>query len=121
MLRCGAFRSALRDWAVEYPNKSGSEPLRWVRVEFVEVHASGRSEPCSPEDYLPRFEEIVEEGRCSWINFTAAGVRGGALLIEVETGWQRPPGSVPAECVNVNFSGPPLLSGFRIFPPSPPR
>ena len=65
----------------------------------------------TPEEYTPRFAQIVREARCDWINFGAEGVLGDALVLIVDHGWGYPVGRTPGH-VHVMPCGPRIVRGF---------
>jgi len=60
----------------------------------------------SPQQFEPRWTELVEQGRGSWINLSAWGVWEDALVVLAETPTSGESGRFAPPEISVNFSGP---------------
>ena len=96
--------------------KEWGAPSSWAHVLFVEdtfiTHGMPSLIPrkvlVSIEDYAPRFDAHLDAGH-SWINMSAAGILGDALLVIIELPTYK--NTVPRDKVSVNFSGAATVNG----------
>lgn len=108
-----------RGWAVKYAH--GGPVVTWNQVLFVEAHEIPVHAPSlsgarlwSPEEYAPRFAQLLRESRSDWINLGAEGVLDDALVIVVQHRWDNLPMDPPM-FVHVMPCGPSIMSGFVRF------
>lgn len=106
-------RSA-RGWARETLREDGLR-ADWSRVVFVEERV--RSDRVTVEErsasaFAAYLEQLLTERRHDWVNLTARGIRGDALVVLVDHHCYGAVGSVPR--VDVNLCGP-YRKGFVVF------
>jgi hypothetical protein len=68
----------------------------------------------SPAEFESRWRQIVADGRRDWVNLSAHGVWQDALVVLVEAPARGAKGSYPPDRISVNFSGPPIVSGWDL-------
>jgi hypothetical protein len=105
---CSADLSAQVDRLATWLRSTLAAPA-WTEVSFVEgfwlereAISLSRKAVVESERYAPRFAELMSAGY-GWINFHAAGVHGGRLLVSVEL---PPGGPTGALRMSVQLSGP---------------
>jgi hypothetical protein len=73
-----------------------------------------RASLLSPPEFESRWRQIVANGRRDWVNLSAHGVSQDALVVLVEAPAHGEKGSYSPDQISVNFSGPPLNSGWEL-------
>lgn len=88
--------------------------MHWTGASSIHIATIARTALVTPAEFEMRWLEIVTDGRRDWINLSAHGVWGDALVVLVEAPTHGVKGSHLPDQISINFSGPPVVPGWDL-------